>query len=213
MHPHTKLVIRQPLEETADRVIMEYRFVDATEPYPWPYDGLLDPNRLALIAAGAQEGLAEQCVDHKAVTAAILNTAKAVREAGGLVVLVRHIVPSARWYDANRSGLALDQDERDLIIEAAGLDGFYGSRLDLELRSRGIDQLAFAGFGLETAVHSTLRSANDQGYECITLSDASAPIDQSCGERALHSTTMSGGIFGAIGTSSALRDALARDRH
>ncbi len=192
---------------------MEYHFVDATEPYPWPYDGLLSPNRLALIAAGAQEGLAEQCIDHKAIATVILDTAKAVRKAEGLVVLVRHIVPSARWYDAQRIGLALDHDENDLVVDAAGIDGFYGSRLDLELRSRGINQLAFVGFGLETAVHSTLRSANDRGYECITLSDASAPLDQSCGERALHSTTMSGGIFGAIGTSSALRDALARIRH
>lgn len=191
---------------------MKDHFVDATEPYPWPYDGRLDPSRLALIVAGACQGLAEQCADALGVTAVILTTAKVVREFGGLVVMVRHIVPSARWYDAERTDLALDHHDGDLIVDAAGLDGLYGSRLDTELRARGIDQLAFAGFGLETAIHSTLRSANDRGYECLTLSDASAPLDPACGERALHSTTMSGGIFGAIGTSSALCDALARIR-
>ena len=56
----------------------------------------------------------------------------------------------------------------------------------------------------------TVRSANDRGYECLTLSDATAPLDGATGARELHSVTMSGGIFGAVGTSDGLLAALER---
>jgi nicotinamidase-related amidase len=64
------------------------------------------------------------------------------------------------------------------------------------------------GLGLETAVYSTMTGANDRGYECLALIDASAPHDAQVAERALCSITMSGGIFGAVGTSTALCAAL-----
>jgi nicotinamidase-related amidase len=76
----------------------------------------------------------------------------------------------------------------------------------------GRDTLAIAGLGLETAVYSTMTTANDRGYECLALADASAAHDPEVGERALRSITMSGGIFGAVGTAAALRAALAEER-
>jgi nicotinamidase-related amidase len=66
----------------------------------------------------------------------------------------------------------------------------------------------FVGYGAEAAVDSTLRSANDRGYECLTLIDAVAPFDPDTGRHALSSITMSGGIFGAIATTDAFIDAL-----
>jgi nicotinamidase-related amidase len=66
-----------------------------------------------------------------------------------------------------------------------------------------------AGYGAEATVDSTLRSANDRGYECLVLTDAVAPFHDALGARALASVTMSGGIFGAIGTSADLLGALA----
>ncbi len=68
--------------------------------------------------------------------------------------------------------------------------------------------MLLAGFASELLLDSTLRSANDRGYECLTLSDAVAPFDPDVGERALASITMSGGIFGAVGTTAAVLDAL-----
>lgn len=94
------------------------------------------------------------------------------------------------------------------MIEAAGLDGFYGSRLDAQLRAAGVDRLLLAGFGLEGPVHSTLRGANDRGYECLTLADCCATCEPECRDGALRSITMSGGIFSAIGTTAALCEAL-----
>ena len=91
-----------------------------------------------------------------------------------------------------------------MVVDCVGMSGFSGSALDVELRRRGIDRLAIGGLGLESAVYSTLGAANDRGYECLALTDAVAFHDSSVGRRALASITMSGGIFGALGTTTAL---------
>jgi nicotinamidase-related amidase len=98
----------------------------------------------------------------------------------------------------------------DLVVTAAGHDGFCGSDLDLALRARGIELIVAVGMAAEVAVSSTVRSANDRGYECLTLSDAVAPLDPATGERELCSVTMSGGIFGAVGTSDAFLATIER---
>jgi nicotinamidase-related amidase len=64
------------------------------------------------------------------------------------------------------------------------------------------------GLGAETAVDCTVRSANDRGFECLTLTDAVAPHDPALAARTHHSITMSGGIFGAIGTTTDLLTAM-----
>jgi nicotinamidase-related amidase len=96
-----------------------------------------------------------------------------------------------------------------LVVDAVGSNGFHGSRLDAELRRRDVARLVLTGYGAEATVDSTLRAANDRGYECLVLTDAVAPFDDDVGAHALASVTMSGGIFGAIGTSADLLGALA----
>ena len=100
-----------------------------------------------------------------------------------------------------------------LVVDAAGFDGFYGSGLDVTLRNDRRTQLVMVGFAAEVCVDSTLRSANDQGYECLVVADACAPLDPDIGHRALRSVTMSGGIFGAVGTTASLYSALVEVRH
>lgn len=184
------------------------------EPYLWPYDGTLDPRRLALVIAGAQPAWARRCTDTTEVSAVIGAVAGAVRAAGGAVVHVRHSgfrrtpsglppVPSDEDW-----GVSTEPMPGDLVVDAAGIDGFYDGALDRELRSRQIDTLVLCGFGAEAAVSSTLRSANDRGYECLTLTDGAAPFDAELGRHDLNSITMSGGIFGAIASSEALVEAL-----
>jgi nicotinamidase-related amidase len=95
-----------------------------------------------------------------------------------------------------------------LVVDASGIDGFFGSSLDVTLRSRGVTHLVLAGFGLEGPVHSTLRSANDRGYECLLLADASAAMSEETKPAAISTVEMSGGIFGAVGELSALRELL-----
>ena len=188
-----------------------------SQPYPWPYDGVLDPRRLALVIAGAQPAWARRSVGADTVAAVIGKVAAAARSRGAVVVHVRHtgagcspsgLPPSPSSSSAEEWGLCDDPALGDVVVDAAGVDGFYGSALDPELRRRGIDTLVLCGYGAEAAVSSTLRSANDRGYECLTLTDGSAPFDEGLGAHDLSSITMSGGIFGAIASSEAFLEAL-----
>jgi len=184
------------------------------DPYPWPYDGPIRPERLALIIAGAQEAWERRSIGAEDTAGIICAVAEAVRRVGGIVVHVRHGSPRGgsgglppRRNDPDWP-LVTVPGPLDLIVDAIGVDGFCGGPLDQELRSRHIDTLVLAGYGAEAAVSSTLRSANDRGYECLTLTDGTAPFDAETGRRTLDSITMSGGIFGAIASSSALLAAL-----
>lgn len=190
-----------------------------SEPYPWPYDGCLDPERLALLVAGAQTAWMEASCNYASVASAIAGISAAVRDAGAQVVILHHsspignrptpFPPEPRSAGADPAVLPSGDD---LVVRSGGIDGFHGGPLDDELRSRGIDHLVLCGFGAEACVDSTLRSANDRGYECLTLTDAVAPFSNDLGRHALSSVTMSGGIFGAIGSSDDLLDALSLAR-
>lgn len=172
-----------------------------SEPYPWPFDGDLGPACLALVLAGWDDGWSSRVADPAAARAACLELALAVDRSGGLVVAVSHgtgVDPS--------SGPALPVEA--LAVGAAGIDGFHGSPLDAVLRRARRSHLLVAGFGLEGPVHSTLRSANDRGYECLLLTDACAALVPELAAASAHTVTMSGGIFGAVGTSAAAIAAL-----
>ncbi|NKY41308.1 cysteine hydrolase family protein, partial [Cellulomonas septica] len=98
---------------------------------------------------------------------------------------------------------ALD-DLADVALDAGGIDAFYASDLDLVLRTRGVRRLVLAGVGLETCVHSTMRDANDRGYECLLVVDACVPVAPDLVGAAVSSVEMSGGIFGAVGRTAAV---------
>lgn len=183
-----------------------------TNPYPWPYDGVLEPARTALVVCGLQQCWGGLDPD---VTDRLLTLVPGARDAGLRVVLVRH----ARLRTTGRPGrdlplagstaaeLLITPAEDDIVIDASTHDAFIATPLDTTLRARGIDHLLFVGLAAEAVVDSTLRSANDRGYECLTVADATAPFDASTGVRALDSITKSGGIFGAVGTLAAVTDA------
>jgi biuret amidohydrolase len=189
--------------------------VAETIPYPWPWDGQLEPMRLAMLVVGAQEWLAGRTRSHRKALDAAALAAHEVKTAEGVVLLLRHVRP---WAAAHprvlpRRGepgwqLAWPGATPDAVVEACGVSGFHGGSLDDVLRSLGRDRLVLAGLGLETAVYSTLTAANDRGYECLVLADAAAPHDPAIGERALASIGMSGGIFGAVGRTGELCAAL-----
>lgn len=174
-----------------------------TNPYPWPYDGDLDPGRLALVVVGAQGWWADRTVDPAAALETLEHTAKVVRDADGTVVVVRRTGAGAAVFEGGPG---------DLVVECTGMSGFSGGPLDRRLRAMGRDHLAVGGLGLETAVYSTVGGANDRGYECLTLADAAAPHDRAVGDGALAGIIMSGGIFGAVGATSDLLDLLGKEQ-
>ncbi|WP_306317127.1 MULTISPECIES: cysteine hydrolase family protein [unclassified Streptomyces] len=89
-----------------------------------------------------------------------------------------------------------------------GKGSFYATDLDLVLRTRGITHLVLTGITTDVCVHTTMREANDRGYECLLLSDCTGATERSNYEAALRMVTMQGGIFGAVATSDQLLTAL-----
>jgi biuret amidohydrolase len=92
----------------------------------------------------------------------------------------------------------------ELIIDKPGKGAFYATDLDLLLRTRGITRLVFTGITTDVCVHTTMRDANDRGYECLLLSDCTGATDHGNYEAALRMVTMQGGVFGAVAGSEAL---------
>ena len=94
------------------------------------------------------------------------------------------------------------------VIDKPGKGAFFATDLDAILRNRGVRQLVVTGVTTEVCVHTTVREANDRGYDCLVLEDCCGSYFPEFHSIGLLMIKAQGGIFGWVGTSKQVIEAI-----
>jgi nicotinamidase-related amidase len=151
------------------------------------------------------------------------------RKAGGLVIHTRDLPPAKKIRgrsatcigDAGPMGRILVRGEsgHDIIaelypaagepvIDKPGKGAFFATDLHAILQNRGITQLVVTGVTTEVCVNTTIREANDRGYDCLAVSDCCGSYFPEFHEMGLRMIKAQGGIFGWVAPSGTVIEAL-----
>jgi nicotinamidase-related amidase len=84
----------------------------------------------------------------------------------------------------------------EVVIDKPGKGAFYATSLEVELKRLGVTHLAFAGVTTEVCVQTTMREANDRGYECVLLEDCTESYFPQFKQSAVEMIRAQGGIVG-----------------
>ena len=93
------------------------------------------------------------------------------------------------------------------VIDKPGKGAFYATDLHAILQHRGIKQLVVTGVTTEVCVNTTVREANDRGYDCLVLEDCVGSYFPEFQAMGLKMIKAQGGIFGWVANSDALIEA------
>ena len=96
----------------------------------------------------------------------------------------------------------------EVVLDKPGKGAFYGTDLDELLRAAGVESLVVTGVTTEVCVHTTVREANDRGYEALVLSDCVGSYFPEFQRVGLDMIAAQGGIFGWVTDSASLLAAL-----
>ena len=195
----------------------------AADPYPWPYNGDLHPANTALIVIDMQTDF---CGPGGYVDAMRAGGYTVIHTREGHRPDLADLPANKRWRsqrigagigDPGPCGKILVRGEPgwEIIDELAPLPGepvidkpgkgsFCATDLELLLRTRGIDNLVLTGITTDVCVHTTMREANDRGFECLLLEDCCGATDKGNHDAAVKMVKMQGGVFGTVSDSATL---------
>jgi nicotinamidase-related amidase len=97
----------------------------------------------------------------------------------------------------------------EVVIDKPGKGAFFATDLEAILHHRNIRQLIVTGVTTEVCVNTTVREANDRGYDCLVLEDCVGSYFDEFQDAGLKMIKAQGGIFGWVSTSAAVIGALA----
>ncbi|MGE3232096.1 MAG: cysteine hydrolase family protein, partial [Thermoleophilia bacterium] len=96
----------------------------------------------------------------------------------------------------------------EAVLDKPGKGAFYATDLELMLRNAGVTHLIVTGVTTEVCVHTTVREANDRGFECLVPGDCCGSYFPEFHEVGLRMIAAQGGIFGWVAPSSEVLRAL-----
>ncbi|MEM9761599.1 MAG: isochorismatase family cysteine hydrolase [Pseudomonadota bacterium] len=102
----------------------------------------------------------------------------------------------------------LTPEAGDIVVDKTANGAFTGTDFDAVLRAAGIRALAFTGVTIDVCVHTTLREANDRGYQSVLIGDACGAIEPGLHDWALRSVVIEGGVFGSVASTEHFEEAL-----
>jgi biuret amidohydrolase len=131
---------------------------------------------------------------------------------GGAALRIGDQGPMGRILIAGEPGndlvAALAAAPGETVIEKPGKGAFYATPLDAQLRERGIAHLAIGGVTTEVCVQTTMREANDRGFECVLIEDATESYFPEFKAATLAMVRAQGAIVGWTATVDELLAAL-----
>ena len=95
------------------------------------------------------------------------------------------------------------------VLDKPGKGAFYATDLELKLRNRGIKTLIVCGVTTEVCVNTTVREANDRGFEAVVVSDATGSYFPEFHRMGLEMVKAQGGIFGWVAPAANVVKALS----
>ncbi|MFM9425605.1 nicotinamidase-related amidase [Variovorax sp. GrIS 2.14] len=199
---------------------------------------LIDMQRDFIEPGGFGETLGNDVTLLEAIVPATQTMLKAWRDAGGLVVHTREAHeadlsdcppaklsrgnPTLRIGDPGPMGRilvkgepgnqiidALAPVEGELVIDKPGKGMFYATGLHETLQARGITHLLFGGVTTEVCVQTSMREANDRGYDGLLLEDCTESYFPAFKAAAIDMIRAQGAIVGWTAPSDAVLTALS----
>ena len=136
----------------------------------------------------------------------------AKRNRGNPALRIGDVGPMGRVLISGEAGTAILDElaplPDEIVIEKPGKGAFYATGFGDELKRLGTEQLVFAGVTTEVCVQTTMREANDRGYECLLAEDATESYFPEFKAATLAMVRAQGGIVGWTAPAGAVISAL-----